>query len=668
MKKVLSLLAAALFALPAFPQILNPVSFESRLETDGTENARIVFEGTIDPGWHVYSTGLGDDGPVSASFNPVTLEGVALAGDLAAEGKEIEKYDELFGMKLRWFERSVRFVQKIRFTSDNYNIEGYLEYGACNDSNCLPPTKVEAGFSGGNPSGLAATSPEAGEEYGSSGQTAPLLRGAPQGGEGSSGEDLWAPVIDKIEALTAGNAGSRNIWYLLLMGFLGGLLAILMPCIWPIIPMTVSFFMHQSSDPKQSRRNALTYGLCIIIIYLVLGVGITLIFGGSKLNELATNAVFNIFLFVLLFVFALSFFGWFEIKLPSKWNNAVDSKAAKTTGFISIFLMALTLVLVSFSCTAPVIGLLLAEVSTTGNVFGPIVGMFGFAFAFALVFSLFAMFPNFMKKLPRSGSWMTKIQVVLAFVELAFAFKFLSVADLAYGWHILDREVFLSIWIVIFALLGAYLVGWLKFPVDAISGEEEMRKPAGVPSIMLGMCSFVLAVYMVPGLWGAPCTAVSAFAPPLYTQDFNLNRNEVRAQYRDYEQGMAAAKAAGKPVLLDFTGFGCVNCRKVEAEVWTDPAVGKLLNEEYVLVSLFVDDKTALPEPVSVTENGRELVLRTVGDKWSFLQRYKFGSNAQPYYIAVTPDGEPLTGSYGYDKSISKYVDFLESGLKAYRK
>lgn len=658
--KVWKLISAIFLSLilsgPAFAQILEPVKFKAALEKDGTETGRIVFTGTIDPGWHVYSTGLGDDGPTSATFNAETLDGVELDGDLTPEGNEIDKFDEVFGMKLRYFENTVRFVQKIRFTKPEYKIDSYLEYGACNDSNCLPPTSVDFVDSGVSPAvGDARNAAAPDTQSVAGGDAAELVQNG-----------LWAPVADKIQAITEGASGAgRSIWYLLLMGFLGGLLAILMPCIWPIIPMTVSFFMRRSEDKRRSRRDAILYGVSIIVIYLVLGVGITLIFGGNKLNELSTNAVFNIFLFVLLVVFALSFFGWFEIKLPSKWNNAVDSKAGRTTGIISIFLMAFTLVLVSFSCTAPIIGLLLAEMSTTGNVLGPIVGMFGFSFAFALVFSLFALFPGFMKKLPKSGSWMTKIQVVLAFIELAFAFKFLSVADLAYGWHILDREVFLSIWIVIFALLGAYLVGWLKFPVDEIGGD--LHKPSSVPSIMLGMCSFVLAVYMIPGLWGAPCTAVSAFAPPLYTQDFNLNRNEVRAAYHDYEQGMAAAAAAGKPVLLDFTGYGCVNCRKIEAEVWTDPSVARRLNDDYVLISLFVDDKTPLPAPLKVTENGRELTLRTVGDKWSYLQRYKFGSNAQPFYIAVTPEGNPLTGSYGFDKSVSAYLDFLDSGLKAYK-
>lgn len=654
---------AVIIALPAFSQILEPVTFKTELKTDGSEIGEIVFSGAIEPGWHVYSTQLGDSGPTQASFNVGSLDGVELVGELKAQGKEIEKYDELFGMKLRYFENSVKFVQQLRFTKENYTIDAWLEYGVCDNKNCLPPTRVDFAAKGTSPAvGIAQN------DQTSSSQAEPVAETA---GESESvvldQSGLWDPVIDEISAITeAGAPVSHSLWYLLIMGFLGGLLAILMPCIWPIIPMTVSFFMHRSGNKKDSVKDAILYGTSIIVIYLALGLIITLAFGGNKLNELSTNAVFNIFLFVLLVVFALSFFGWFEIKLPSKWNNAVDNKASQTSGIISIFLMAFTLVLVSFSCTAPIIGLLLAEISTTGNILGPIFGMFGFAFAFALVFSLFALFPNFMKSLPKSGSWMAKIQVVLAFIELAFAFKFLSVADLAYGWHILDREVFLSVWIVIFALLGAYLVGWLKFPIDEIGGD--LKKPSSVPSIMLGMCSFVLVVYMIPGLWGAPCTAVSAFAPPLYTQDFNLNKNEVRAQYHDYEQGMAAAKAAGKPVLLDFTGFGCVNCRKIEAEVWTDPTVGRILNQDYILISLFVDDKTALPEQITVEENGQSRILRTIGDKWSFLQRYKFGSNAQPFYIALTPDGEPLTGSYGFDKSISKYVEFLDDGLKAFKK
>jgi len=482
--------------------------------------------------------------------------------------------------------------------------------------------------------------------------------------------DLWAPVIDKLR--TAGDntpLSERSLLYILLMGFVGGLLAVAMPCIWPIIPMTVSFFLKRSkTDKKKGIRDAMTYGLSIIVIYLGLGLLVTALFGSDTLNAMSTNAVFNIFLFVLLVVFALSFFGWFEIKLPESWANSVDTKASETTGLLSIFLMAFTLVLVSFSCTAPIIGLLLVETTTSGNWLAPALGMFGFALALALPFTLFAMFPSWLKQAPKSGSWMTTLKVVLGFVELAFALKFLSVADLAYGWHILDREVFLSLWIVIFALLGAYLCGWLKFQEDEVGGE--LNKPMPVLCIMGGLASLAFAVYMVPGLWGAPCKAVSAFAPPMNTQDFNLNTRTVEARYTDYESGMAAARAEGKPVFIDFTGFGCVNCRKMEAAVWTDPRVADKLRNDFVLISLYVDDKTSLAEPFEVTDHeGNTKTLRTVGAKWSYLQSHKFGANAQPFYVMLDPaTGEPLSGSRAYDENIDHYLEFLNEGISNYKK
>ena len=450
------------------------------------------------------------------------------------------------------------------------------------------------------------------------------------------------------------------------MGFIGGLLAVAMPCIWPIIPMTVSFFLKRAkSDKKKGVRDAITYGLSIIVIYLGLGLLVTALFGSDTLNAMSTNAVFNIFLFLLLVVFALSFFGWFEIKLPDSWANAVDTKASTTSGLLSIFLMAFTLVLVSFSCTAPIIGLLLVETTTSGNWVAPALGMFGFAVALALPFTLFAMFPSWLKQAPKSGSWMTTLKVVLGFIELAFALKFFSVADLAYGWHLLDREVFLSLWIVIFGLLGAYLCGWLKFQEDEVGGEID--KPMPVLCIMGGLVSLAFAVYMVPGLWGAPCKAVSAFAPPMNTQDFNLNTKVVEAKYLSYEEGMAAAKAQGKPVFIDFTGFGCVNCRKMEAAVWTDPTVAEKLTKDFVLISLFVDDKTPLKEPIEVTdEHGQTKTLRTVGAKWSYLQSHKFGANAQPFYVMLDNKGMPLAGSRAYDEDIQAYIDFLNTGLRKY--
>lgn len=694
MKKNLTVVLLLMVALLANAQILNPVKFTSQLRSNGTAEGEIVFSGNIEKGWHVYSTGLGNDGPISATFNPEKLEGAELVGKLMPRGHEISNFDKQFGRKLRYFEGSVQFVQKVRFTKPEYKIKGYLEYGACNDETCLPPTSVDfnaagkspgvaAGTSGAPvavkeklmPDGSVAKETAAGavgimEQAGDSALnvTADTASQAAAAQPADFKSKLWQPVVSQLQAFGGGNdIANRSLLYIFLMGFVGGLLALVMPCIWPIIPMTVSFFLKRAKDDRRRGiRDAVTYGISIVVIYLGLGLLVTAIFGPSTLNALSTNAVFNIFLFLLLVVFAVSFFGWFEIKLPDSWANKVDTKATNATGLISIFLMAFTLVLVSFSCTAPIIGLLLVETVTSGNWVGPAVGMFGFALALAVPFTLFALFPTLMKKSPKSGSWMNQIKVVLGFVELAFALKFLSVADLAYGWHILDRETFLSLWIVIFAALGAYLVGWLKFRSDETGGE--ISRPMPVPAIMLGLCSLAFAVYMVPGLWGAPCKAVSAFAPPISTQDFNLNTKTVEAHYRNYEEGMAAAKAEGKPVLIDFTGFGCVNCRKMEAAVWTDPAVADKLTKDYVLISLFVDDKTRLPEPVEVEENGRKRTLRTVGDKWSYLQSHKFGANAQPFYVPVDNDGNPLSAAYGYKEDVQDYLNFLEKALKQYAK
>lgn len=688
MKKTMTLALLLITAMLANAQMLNPVKFTSQLKTGSSAEAEIIFSGKIENGWHVYSTNLGSDGPISATFNVNKLDGVELVGKLTPKGHEISQYDNLFGMKLRFFEGSVQFVQKVKFTKPNYTIDAYLEYGACNDQNCLPPTSVEISKSGKSPAFEAAKADETGKQDPAAlaaaakakadsiaaltGDTANVAAAdtvsAPVEMSADEQQQLWKPVVKELQALGGTNDLTKSSWlYLLLMGFIGGLLALVMPCIWPIIPMTVSFFLKRSKDDKKKGiRDAITYGVSIIVIFLALGLGVTAIFGPSKLNELSTNAVFNVFLFLLLVVFALSFFGWFEIKLPDKWANSVDNKASNTSGLLSIFLMAFTLVLVSFSCTAPIIGLLLVETVTSGNWIGPAVGMFGFALALAVPFTLFALFPTLMKKSPKSGTWMNTIKVVLGFVELAFALKFLSVADLAYGWHILDRETFLSLWIVIFGALGAYLVGWLKFQSDAIGGE--LNKPMPVAAIMLGLCSIAFAIYMIPGLWGAPCKAVSAFAPPITTQDFNLNTKVVTAKYHDYEEGMAAAKAQGKPVLIDFTGFGCVNCRKMEASVWTDPRVADKLNKDYVLISLFVDDKTPLPEPMVVSQNGQKRTLRTVGDKWSYLQSSKFGANAQPFYVEVDNEGNPLNGAYSYKEDIPGYIDFLDKGLANYRK
>ena len=638
----------------AFAQIQDPVQFKAEWKSISDTEAQIVFTGAIDAGWHVYSTDLPEGGPISATFNTDKMEGIELDGKLMPEGKEIEAFDKVFDMKLRYFEEKATFIQKLKITASNYFIEGYLEYGSCNDENCLPPTEVPFTFSGKGGANASATVASDNKSENSSSNVSTAVSTA----------DYWSPVIDKLNSFGEETAQTTNqSWiYIFFAGFIGGLLALFTPCVWPIIPMTVSFFLKRSKDKKKGIRDAWTYGASIVVIYVTLGLAITLIFGASALNALSTNAVFNILFFLMLVVFAASFFGAFEITLPSKWSNAVDSKAEQTSGLLSIFLMAFTLSLVSFSCTGPIIGFLLVEVSTTGSVVAPAVGMLGFAFALALPFTLFAMFPSWLKSMPKSGGWMTIIKVTLGFLELAFALKFLSVADLAYGWRILDRETFLALWIVLFGLLGFYLMGKIKFPHD------DDDNTVSVPRFFMALASLAFAVYMIPGLWGAPLKAVSAFAPPMNTQDFNLYKNEVHAQFDDFDAGMEYAKRNGKPVMLDFTGYGCVNCRKMELSVWTDSKVSKLIQDDYVLITLYVDNKTPLPEHIKVTENGKERTLRTLGDKWSYLQRVKFGANAQPFYVLIDNEGNPLNKSYSFDEDINKYVDFLETGLNNYKK
>jgi len=673
MKRIIAMGAMLLMVLTAMAQMEDPVKFTAEIKTGKTAEAEIVFSGRIEAGWHIYSTDLGSSGPTEASFHVNKADGIELVGKLMPRGNEKSHFDAMFGMNVRYFEGTAQFVQKIRFTKPTYTIDAYLEYGVCSDENCLPPGEVALKKSGKSPAVAAATEPAAAE---ATEAAAPVVGDSTVAPADSavapvtaSTETLWwQPVTEQLEALDSeANIANHSLWYIFIVGFIGGLLALVMPCIWPIIPMTISFFLKRAKDDRRKGiKDAMTYGLSIVVIYLGLGLLITAIFGPSKLNELSTSAVFNVILFLLLLVFAFSFFGWFEIKLPDRWANAVDSKASSTTGLISIFLMAFTLVLVSFSCTAPIIGLLLVQTVTTGDWLAPTIGMLGFALALALPFTLFALFPSWLKSAPRSGSWMTTIKVVLGFVELAFSLKFLSVADLAYGWHLLDREVFISLWIVIFGAMGLYLIGKLKFQEDAVGGEID--KPMPVPCIMAGLCAIAFAIYMVPGLWGAPCKAISAFAPPINTQDFNLNTKTVEAHFHSYEEGMAAAKAQGKPVLIDFTGFGCVNCRKMEAAVWTDPTVADMLNNQYVLISLYVDDKTPLAEPVEVSLNGQQRTLRTVGDKWSYLQASKFGANAQPYYIAIDNDGRPLNHAYGFKEDVGAYIDYLQQGLNTYRR
>ena len=657
MKRIYALLLVLISVLSASAQMVDPVHFTTQLKELTNNEAEIIFTGKIDAGWHVYSTDL-SGGPVPATFNKVKMEGVETVGKLKPRGNEQKKFDKLFDMDVRYFEGTAAFVQKVRFTKEKYTIDCYLEYGACNDEMCMPPSSVEFKKEGSltpNPSPLERGTAEVPKDTTT---TDSISNSQLQ-------SDLWHPVTKELQALDKTPSPFGEGWgeaAIFLAGLLGGFLALLTPCVWPIIPMTVSFFLKRNKERSKAIREALTYGLSIIVIYVLLGLLVTLLFGANALNALSTNAWFNIFFALLLIIFAASFFGAFELTLPASWSTKIDQKSERTTGLLSIFLMAFTLVLVSFSCTGPIIGFLLVAVSTQGNILGPTLGMLGFSIGLAIPFALFALFPSLLKSAPKSGGWMNTIKVVLGFIELAFALKFLSVADLAYGWRLLDREVFLAIWIALFGLLGTYLMGWLRFPHD------EPEHHTNVPQFFLGLLSFAFTIYMIPGLWGAPLKAISAFTPPMYTQDYKIIQTTVvEAPFKDYEQGMAFAKEQHKPVIIDFTGFGCVNCRKMEAAVWTDEEVARRLTQDYVLISLYVDDKTPLAQPIEVEVNGQKRTLRTIGDKWSHLQATKFGANTQPFYVLLDEEGKPLGPSRSYDENIQEYINWLDAGLTKYK-
>ena len=687
MKKLFSIFLLVFVTLAVQAQIHQPVKWKIKLEDSKTAEKEIVFTATSEKGWHLYDMNLPEGGPVSTSFTFETLKGAELIGQPVSSVKPTVVYDELFAMDLRWYPGTVSFTQKVKITDPKkFKIEGEVEFMACNDETCLPPDRVSFTFDAKNtkltlPSDapaidkedVTAIQPDT-EQVAQEAETLttpdPVAKTdkiisspAKIANELTDDAALWTPVIDNLKAFgdTTVTATDTSWLFIFFAGFLGGLIALLTPCVWPMIPMTVSFFLKRTKDRKKAIRDALTYGLSIIVIYLVMGLLITGIFGASALNDLSTNAIFNIIFFLLLVVFAISFFGAFEMVLPASWTTKLDSKADSTTGILSIFFMSFTLVLVSFSCTGPIIGTLLVQAASMGNAVGPAIGMFGFALALSIPFSLFAIFPNMLQSMPKSGGWLNSVKVVLGFLELALALKFLSVADLAYGWRLLDREVFIVLWIVIFVLLGFYLLGKIKFSHDSDV------KYVSVPRLFMAIISFGFAVYMVPGLWGAPLKSISAFAPPLYTQDFSLYDDEVHAAFDDYESGMAYAKRVNKPVMIDFSGFGCVNCRKMEASVWTDPKVKQLLEKDYVLITLMVDDKTKLPHPIEIEEHGKVRKLKTIGDKWSYLQRSKFGANAQPFYILLNDEGQPLGPSYAFNEDVSKYVQFLENGLKTFK-
>jgi thiol:disulfide interchange protein DsbD len=699
MKKMIFLLCIFFSILNMHAQIYDPVKWSFELKDLPSAEKEITMTATIEKGWHLYDMNLPEGGPVSTSISFEHLRGAEFAGKPYASVSPTEVFDPSFNMQLRWYTNAVTFAQKIKVTNHRaFSVSGEVEYMACNDEMCLPPKQVPFSFDRRHikhipetesivtepadslpedadviidsiDSGTARLPGEETEPTATVPGNASATRGDPLRtsvrADITDRKDvsLWTPVIDELKALgdATSSASDHSFIYIFIAGFLGGLLALLTPCVWPMIPMTVSFFLKRTKSRKKAISDALLYGVSIIVVYLAMGLLITGIFGASALNNLSTNAVFNIIFFLLLIFFAVSFFGAFELVLPSSWTNRMDRKADTTTGLMSIFFMAFTLVLVSFSCTGPIIGTLLVEAASQGNTSGPAIGMFGFALALAIPFALFAVFPNMLQNMPKSGGWLNSVKVTLGFLELALALKFLSVADLAYGWGILDREVFIVLWIIIFVLLGFYLLGKIRFIHDS------ELKYVSVTRLFMSIISFAFAVYMLPGLWGAPLKAISAFTPPLFTQDFNLYENEVHARFDDYEVGMEHAAKMQKPVMIDFSGYGCVNCRKMETSVWTDPYVKQLIEKDFILITLMVDDKTKLPVPVEIEENGKARILRTIGDKWSYLQRSKFGANAQPYYILLDNEGHPLSPSYAYDENVSKYISFLENGKKQYR-
>ncbi len=671
-------LTLSLLLTVAVMMAADAVTWSFKLVGDNTANPAVEATATVTPGYHMYS----QDNPPGGS-NPLEfyfdVKGCRLDGKPVANKQYIKEFDDTFEVDQHFYTGTVTFTQKLIPTDKTFSVDVEIKGQACNDTGCVQLFGSHS-FTGKAPVAAAADAKEdaakeadAKEADGAAvlaamtdslqSAEAPLMPAANLSNVHAD-QSWWENVEAELQVFSDDPAQqSRSILYIFIAGFIGGLVALVTPCVWPMIPMTVSFFLKQNKDRRKSVFTAMIYGLSIIVIYVALGIIVTVLFGASALNELATSAGFNIAFFLLLVLFAISFMGGFELTLPSSWTNKMDSKVDSTTGYLSIFFMAFTLVLVSFSCTGPIIGTLLVEAAATSNFISPAIGMFGFSLALALPFTLFAMFPTMLKSMPKSGGWMNTVKVVLGFLELALALKFLSVADLAYGWRILDREVFVSLWIVIFALLGVYLLGKITFPHD-----DKLEK-VGVTRFLLACISFAFAVYMLPGLWGAPLKSISAFSPPISTQDFSLYEGEVHAQVDDYEEGMRLAAELGKPVLVDFSGYGCVNCRKMEAAVWTDPEVKASIDNDFVLITLMVDEKKALPEPIKVTEkDGTVRTLRTYGDKWSYLQRSKFGANAQPFHVIIDNNGKPLAPAFVYKEDIPGYKRFLNQGITNYKK
>lgn len=680
MKKTLLSLLIALISLSGFSQIQNPVKWTYSVENNGTENATLVINAKIDKGWHLYSQFVGEGGPVPTTIKFKAGKEYSLVGKTEETPKPHSIYEELFGMKVAFFEKNATFKQKIKVTSTkDFKVAGTLEFMVCDDKQCLPPEEMEISFDvkGAVKADNTSTTEEP-KTISEDTATAVVATTTPA---------LDSTKTDSTKSLADATLGKspeadNSMWGIFFQGFLFGFVALLMPCIFPMIPLTVSFFTKQSKSRAVGIRKALIYGLSIVVIYVALGLGITVLLGASALNELSSDAIFNLVFFLVLVIFATSFFGAFEITLPSSWSTKADAKADKG-GLLGIFFMAVVLAIASFSCTGPLIGTLLVDAANKGEYMGPFLGMLGFSISLALPFTLFAIFPSWLNSMPKSGGWLNSVKVTLGFIELAFALKFLSNVDMAYHWRILDREVFIVLWVIIFAMLGFYLLGKLKF-----SHDSEV-KHVSVTRLFLSIITLSFALYLVPGLWGAPLKAVSGFLPHQGTQDFDLyTRTFTSASaegshssgtkkyadrlhaplgidaFFDYEEGLAYAKKVGKPVFLDFTGHSCTNCRKMENAVWPDPEVLKRLKNDFVVISLYVDDRTELPEADKYVSKFTGKKVKTLGNRNVDLQVSKFNSNAQPLYVIVDADGNPLTNTHGYKEDIQGYISFLDSWKK----
>lgn len=656
MKKV-TLFFALLTICLGQAQILEPVKWSTSVEKISDTEYKLISKATIESGWHLYSQNVPEEGPIPTSFVYDESEGAFKFIDNTSEenGQTID--DPVFQMKIKFFEKSATFIQKVEVLGDASTVNGFVEFMACDDSKCLPPTEAELIFN------LKEFS-----------EATPSIAGE---------QDI---IVDNSNSIPTPNESEKGLWGIFFIAFLSGFAALLTPCVFPMIPMTVSFFTKQSKTKAAGIKNAIIYGISIIVIYVLLGTAVTAVFGADALNALATNVWFNIIFFLLLVIFAVSFLGAFEIMLPNSWANKVDSKADRG-GLIGIFFMALALAIVSFSCTGPIVGTLLVQAASKGGL-APIIGMLGFSLAIALPFALFAAFPGWLNSLPKSGGWLNTVKVVLGFLELALAFKFLSQADLVLQTHILEREVFLAIWIAIFGVLAFYLFGKIQLPHDT------PLKHISVGRLSLGLIVLAFTIYMIPGLWGAPLNLISAFPPPQnYSEspygvgfskvseggvqsDTNhdnlpegahlLAPHDILA-FNDYDKGLAYARKVGKPVMIDFTGWACVNCRKMEQNVWPNPNVLNILKNEVVLISLYVDDKRKLEADEIIESKLKEgKQLKYIGQKWSELQTLKYKANSQPFYVLMDHNEENLIDPIAYTPNVEDYYTWLKEGVSKF--